>query len=331
MKAGVVPKTIVILFFILFSCGLSVVPEASGEPLYGDVNKDQVVDLTDALVALQIVIAVEVQGPINLEAAVRGDGRICLADAIYVLQVVGALRGPTERRGFVKILAGSFNMGDDTVTPSDEIPVRPVTITQDFYMGKFEVTQKEWVEVMGTTPWLDGGGQPKDFVRVGDDYPATYVTWDDVQAFIAAKGPNYRLPTEAEWEYACRAGSETRFHYGDNPGVLGVYAIYRDNSWDEGRRYPHIVGLKLPNAWGLYDTHGNVWEWCHDWYAPYQYEDQTDPTGPPTGEARVIRSGSFRDISDSCRSAKRDFRSPTFFKFADLGFRLVYTGDTPPE
>lgn len=222
------------------------------------------------------------------------------------------------------IPSGSFMMGSPNMEQDrddDEGPQHRVTISKAFYMGVFEVTQEQWKAVMGTSPSSFG---------YNAKYPVEEVSWEDCQRFISkinAMGiGTFRLPTEAEWEYACRSGSTTRFPWGDDSGYssLGQYAWYSSNSNDT----THPVGLKKPNAWGLYDMHGNVWEWCSDWYAPYASTAQTDPKGPSTapssGSSRVLRGGSWYSDPRYCRSANRGSGAPTG-PDNDLGFRLVRT------
>jgi formylglycine-generating enzyme required for sulfatase activity len=192
-------------------------------------------------------------------------------------------------------------------------------------MYKYEVTQEDYQTVMGGNPSRFTG----DITR-----PVEQVRWSDATNYCAKftqreraagrlpTGYIYRLPTEAEWEYACRAGTTTRFSYGDdlNYASLGSYAWYDSNSGDT----THAVGQKLPNAWGLYDMHGNVWEWCLDWYSSYSGNSVSDPQGPITGSARVVRGGGYDDFFGSglCRSADRIGYAP-IYKFTNGGFRAV--------
>jgi formylglycine-generating enzyme required for sulfatase activity len=216
----------------------------------------------------------------------------------------------------VLIRPGSFMMGSEGGNFADEKPVHKVTITKPFYIGKCEVTQGEWQAVMGTNP--------SSFK--GEKNPVETVSWNDCQTFIAklnekvAQGA-FRLPTEAEWEYACRAGSSTAFCYGDDEKQLGDYAWYSGNRSET----THPVGKKKPNAWGLYDMHGNVWEWCQDWYGSGYYSDgpDSDPQGPSSGLTRVLRGGSWSYDPVSCRSAGRGYFDPTVRDYYYYGVRVV--------
>jgi formylglycine-generating enzyme required for sulfatase activity len=225
------------------------------------------------------------------------------------------------------IPAGTFMMGSPETEEGrqDDEHQHQVTITQPFYMQTTEVTQGQWKTVMGTEPW-----KGKNYVKEGPNYPASYVRWDDAVAYCKklseAEGKTYRLPTEAEWEYACRAGTETTWSFGNDEKVLGDYACYHKNTWGIDEKYAHQVGLKKPNAFGLYDMHGNVWEWCHDYYGEdyYKQSPAQDPTGPTSGSSRVLRGGSwiiFAGISRSALRVRFDAGSP--FHGYDFGFRLV--------
>jgi len=204
-----------------------------------------------------------------------------------------------------------------------EHPRHRVRITRPFYMGACEVTQEQWSAVMGSKPWSGRLCRGRSV-----DAPANYISWNDAQEFCrrlsAIAGRPVRLPTEAEWEYACRAGSTTAYCFGDDPRRLGEYAWYRGNAWDLDENYPHGVARKRPNAWGLYDMHGNVWEWCQDWYAwdYYARSPSADPKGPTNGKERVLRGGSWVDVPGYCRSALRLSIHPNYSD-NDRGFRVV--------
>jgi len=138
------------------------------------------------------------------------------------------------------------------------------------------------------------------------------------------EGVEYRLPTEAQWEYACRAKTSTPYSYGDDASKLEQYAWYSKNAWGIGEKYAHRVGQKQPNPWGLYDIHGNVWEWCLDWYGDYENAEVDDPSGPASGERRVLRGGSFDYDTVVCRSAFRFGRQPDILNNL-IGFRVSRT------
>jgi formylglycine-generating enzyme required for sulfatase activity len=184
----------------------------------------------------------------------------------------------------VPIPAGEFMMGDSELGPESE--PHHVKLTKSFHLGRTEVTQGQWTAVMGTTPWKD-----EDNVKEGDDCAATYVSWEDAVEFCrklsVKEGVEYRVPTEAEWEYACRAETTTVWSFGDDESQIGEYAWYTENADDVAEKYAHIVGQKKPNPWGLYDIHGNVGEWCQDWAGEYPSGDVTDPVGPDSGSNRV--------------------------------------------
>jgi len=212
---------------------------------------------------------------------------------------------------FVLIPSGSFLMGSDT--NDREKPVHNVTITSPFFLGQYQVTHDQWEVVMGSNPSrLKGGTNPVE-----------QVSWNDVQEFIrclnAMEGHDrYRLPTEAEWEYAARAGTSTDYFFGDDAGELSDYAWFNYNS----EMATHPVGQKLPNTWGLYDVHGNVFEWVQDWYGSYTDSPAIDPKGPETGSGRVLRGGSWFSDAEICRSASRYGVGPDDWGY-DFGFRLA--------
>ena len=204
----------------------------------------------------------------------------------------------------------------DAKGDEDERPVHKVTISRPFYLGKYLVTQEQWQAVRGPS-------NPSS--HKGSEHPVENVSWPDCRKFIEAlnaKPPaatgRFRLPTEAEWEYACRAGSSTRYSFGDSAADLGRYAWFDGNAEENS----HAVGLKQPNAWGLYDMQGNLWQWCADWYGGDYYKGSpgTDPSGPPSGQYRVQRGGAWLFGPDFCRSAARSFGGSSY---SIGGFRVA--------
>jgi len=233
----------------------------------------------------------------------------------------------------VLIPAGTFKMGSpetEDKRDTDEVQ-HDVTLTKPFYMGRTEVTQAQWEAVMGTRPW-----ELQLYAQVNPEHAANYVSWTDCQEFLRrlnakVRGGGFRLPTEAEWECACRAGSTTRFYYGDDPDCsqLGRYAWYSGNTFfSKGGNYPHAVGTKQPNDYGLYDMHGNVWEWCQDWYGEHARGRLTDPTGPGAGTSRMLRGGGWLMQAEYCRSASRNWSNPAT-RYGNRGFRCVRTVVAP--
>ena len=234
------------------------------------------------------------------------------------------------------IPAGECPMGSpdsDEHVEDHEKPQHQVQITKPFHLGIYEVTQQEWTAVMGTTPW-----KGKYRVKEGDHYPATHVSWEDATRFCRKltekeraagrlkPGESYRLPTEAEWEYASRAASTTRYHFGNAEASLGEYAWYEGNAYTVGEEHARAVGFKRANAWGLCDMYGNVLEWCADRYGAKYYGEtpSIDPQGPSEGSRRVNRGGSWDRIASYCRSAIRHSSDPAARDF-DLGFRVART------
>jgi formylglycine-generating enzyme required for sulfatase activity len=209
---------------------------------------------------------------------------------------------------------------------SDEGPQTEVTISRGFWLGIFTVTQEEWKAVAEDAIGLNA--EPSYFR--GSRLPVEQVSWDDCQQWLRElntleaaghrlpPGFQYRLPTEAEWEFACRAGTSTRFHCGDGDDQLGDYAWYSGNS----RSQIHSVGEKKANPWGFYDMHGNVWEWCEDRYGLLPGGSVTDPRGPAFGVNRVFRGGSWGVAATRCRSAYRVWNKPGYRDYT-LGFRIA--------
>jgi formylglycine-generating enzyme required for sulfatase activity len=198
-----------------------------------------------------------------------------------------------------------------------EHPQHRVRLTKPLHLGAYEVTQQQYERVMGVNPSRFKGPQhPVESVGWGDAVTLCHKLSALPEEKVA--GRTYRLPTEAEWEYSCRAGSTTRYSYGVDPVALGDYAWFSANS----SRSTHPVGERQPNAWGLYDMHGNVWECSVDWYSEYTNTQVDDPTGPTTGSLRVFRGGSWLFPATDCRSAGR-FRSVPDYRFCELGFRVA--------
>ena len=231
----------------------------------------------------------------------------------------------------ILIPGGRFLMGDEA-----EIDATPhEVVLSPFYVDKNLVTQAEYERVMGENPsrWKTGNN-PVEQVRWSDavrycnkrselEGLESCYDLESWQCNFAANG--YRLPTEAEWEYACRAGTKTAYYFGNSPSELSEHAWFEDNS---GGR-PHPVGGKLPNAWGLYDMHGNVWQWCNDFYQVDYYEQspEKDPRGPKSGETKVVRGGAWKFSADSCRCGYRYNENPGYadvcFGYDIYGFRCV--------
>jgi formylglycine-generating enzyme required for sulfatase activity len=204
----------------------------------------------------------------------------------------------------VLIHPGKFMMGEEEQ--------HEVTLSKPFYMGVTEVTQAQYEAIMGTNP--------SSFK--GPANPVETVSWNDATEFCKKLSEKtrqaVRLPTEAEWEYACRAGTKTAFSFGDDESALGDYAWYAANSGDT----THPVGQKKPNAWGLFDMHGNVWEWCADWWGVYPKGAVTDPQGPASGKYRVLRGGAWPLDPGRCRSASLTDFTPDSRYFI-YGFRVA--------
>ncbi len=279
-----------------------------------------------------------------------GDGKIGVEVAVNALQVVAGIRKSepnlesfTNSLGmtFNLIPAGTFIMGSPAYEPGrwDSEPQHKVTLTQSYYIQTTGVTQGQWKAVMGSNS--------SNFSNCGDDCPVEEVSWNDVQEFITElnkKGEGtYRLPTESEWEYAARAGSNKAFANGDitetecgfdpNLDVMGWYCgnsgVTYGGCFDaEHLGGPscagtHPVAQKQANTWGLYDMHGNIYEFCQDWYGGYPTGPVTDPTGSDTGLTRVIRGGSWYYVAGDCRSANRVRHWPDSRTYT-VGFRLAF-------
>ncbi len=215
----------------------------------------------------------------------------------------------------VLVEAGTFTMGATSEQEDpwdDEKPVHQVTLTNDYYIGKTEVTQALWKAVIGSNP---------SFFE-GDNKPVESVSWDDCQEFISklntATGKNFRLPTEAEWEFAARGGNKSNHYQYSGSDDIDDVAWYHDNSGHE----THDIASKRPNELGLYDMSGNVCEWCSDWYDEYSRSAKTNPTGASSGSCRVFRGGSWFINARFCRSSSRNYYVPDYWSYS-LGLRLA--------
>jgi formylglycine-generating enzyme required for sulfatase activity len=269
-----------------------------------------------------------------------------IGDDVRASPFVGAKAGQLRDDNCLKMKlvwcpAGQFVMGSPPTEEGrlwDEAEV-PVSLTRGIWLGQYELTQGEWQRIMKTTPW-----SRKKWVEAGADYPATYVDRDDAMRFCTKLteveyrsgrlpvGCKYTLPSEAEWEYACRAGTKTRFSFGDDQTKLREYAWYSGATPDD---FPQKVGLKKPNPWGLYDIHGNVREWCRDGYLTDKNgyplrKGGNDPELPPLDANGVSRGGSYDGFPANCRSAARGGVGPGFHdgpappsRFFNLGFRVA--------
>jgi formylglycine-generating enzyme required for sulfatase activity len=242
---------------------------------------------------------------------------------------------------FVLIPAGQFLMGSEKGL-KDERPVHRVVISRPFYMARYELTQGQWESLMGTHPWLEELRNAKAVDAVAPSKAMDTLSWTACQELFGKlknKAPAcaFALPTEAQWEYACRAGAPSEFHFGDDESQLGEHAWYHGNmNWVgqpgfRGTLFYHDVGLKKPNAFSLYDMHGGVWEWCADRYDPDYYltSPLVDPQGPEQGHFRVLRGGSWFRYARYARSAYRKVFHPdgngdaTTAYINDFGCRLV--------
>ena len=272
---------------------------------------------------------------LTLAVALAANGKT-MAQAPAGKSFVGVKSGQEWNDNSLKMkfcwcMPGKFTMGspkEEKESWGNEDQVS-VTLTRGFWLGKYEATQAQWKAVIGTQPWAG-----KRYVKEGDDYPVTYVSWEDAVKFCAeltkkdrlsGKLPvnwEYQLPTEAQWEYACRAGSKTRFSFGDEDSRLGDYAWFEKNARNVGEKYAHRVGRKRANGWGLHDMHGNVCEWCRDWYK-LMAPGGTDPEVTTKGSRRVYRGcGCWYYFASWCRSAVRFGSKPGGRSYV-MGFRVA--------
>lgn len=352
----------------ILETGLSVTSDAEGIYIFANIPSGAyTIKIEKAGFEAVIISDIEVLGgqttfvPVselvltNCEKELLGDinedGKIGIEEAIHALQVVAGIRSEPPAPGetytnslgmtFKSIPAGTFTMGSPTDEPgrSSNETQHQVTLSQSFYMQTTEVTQGQWQSVMGSNP--------SHFQDCGDGCPVEQVSWDDIQDFLTALNSRgegtYRLPTEAEWEYAARAGSITAFPSGDitvtdceydtNLDAVGWYCGNADVAYDGCEDWStyngkpcvgtHPAAQKQPNAWGLYDMIGNVWEWCQDWYGDYPSASVYDPEGPTVGSSRVTRGGTWYAKPQYCRTAYRGSGHESGFTNPTGGFRLV--------
>ena len=262
------------------------------------------------------------------QSVIIAEGKTTTLNATLTKQAVATPSAPTTTTTatpnieMIFVKGGTFTMGATAEQGSDassnEKPTHSVKLS-DFYIGKYEVTQAQWKAIMGTNPsnWK------------GDNLPVECVSWDDIQEFItklnAQTGKKYRLPTEAEWEYAARGGNQSKGYKYSGSNSISNIAWYDANS----NKMTHIVGQKSPNELGIYDMSGNVWEWCQDWLGNYSSSFQTNPIGPSSGSYRVLRGGSWSYVARTCRVSIRGYSKPAD-RYNRHGFRLALSADNKP-
>jgi formylglycine-generating enzyme required for sulfatase activity len=230
----------------------------------------------------------------------------------------------------VWLSADSFTMGsplDEQGRDANEGQVE-VKLTEGFWLGQTEITQSQWTQLMGTSPW-----RGKSNMREGTNYAASFISWEDASSFVEKLNSKehgsgslpddwaYSLPTEAQWEYACRGGKKSAFSFGDDPSEFDIYGWSAENAFEKGERYSHEVGKKRPNDFGLQDMHGNVWEWCKDNFSA-KLLGGTNPIIDNDGPFRVNRGGGWNFATKCCRSASRLSDAPDS-RYNNLGFRIA--------
>ncbi len=326
--------------------GLGQAPTPTPDPIAHmiDLNQDGVVDGKDAILFQEAWQVRNIQTPTPSPTATATPLAPCTGPDCLTVDIAGLPEGARPLR-FVRVPAGSFNMGSEETEngrQTDEWPVHNVTLSQDFFMSETEITQGQWEGLMGPLPTnLPGGGGGE-----GHNYPVYFVTWDQAQAFAEALSivspDDYRLPSEAEWEYACRGGTQARFFFGDSTGIdcnefcldcaAGTLPGNRSdymwycwsadmNGFSSGAKE---VATLLPNQFGLFDMSGNIWEWCADWYHESYVNAPDDGSAwvSPAGTQRILRGGYRNSFARFCRSADRGNAQP-FESSINTGFRLV--------
>ena len=314
---------------ILLALCLTVPAWAAG--LRGDVTGDNTVDVSDVAALIDCLL----KGKTAANGDVNRDGTVDVSDVAGLIDYLlkGTWPGGDEPQGEVitvngvsftmmPVEGGTFTMGGTEEQGGDasnkELPVHQVTLSS-YSIGQTEVTQELWVAVMGNNPsyFSSRNGYAENL-----QLPVEYVNWNDCQTFIAKlnqlTGKHFRLPTEAEWEYAARGGNKSRHYKYVGSSNIDEVAWYTGNSGST----PHIVATKAPNELGLYDMSGNVWEWCQDWYGTYSGDAQTNPTGPEIGAYCVYRGGCWASLAKYCRVSHRGGHDPSL-RYSTDGLRLV--------
>ncbi len=309
---------------------------ANEDQMHRALFAEELTEVSDLLDSLPSQVPTDVDALMRNVRMLRGKLKRLqesVAQKAQVSQPISDGSGATSMR-FVSIQPGSFLMGspsNESGRYDDEAQHR-VTLTRGFEMQATTVTQAQWVQVMGSNPSKFQGKDncPQTYIALPvamcPNHPVEQVSWGDVQVYITKlnqlrkDGYGYRLPTDAEWEYAARAGTTTAYSFGDDASPLSQYAWYSANSQSQ----THDVALLKPNRVGLYDMHGNVWQWVQDWYVDSTSEQQTDPVGPAVGSYRVVRGGSWGGDARGLRSAYRGYVPPDS-RDSHVGFRLVRT------
>ncbi|MDD6900413.1 MAG: SUMF1/EgtB/PvdO family nonheme iron enzyme [bacterium] len=315
-------KKLITLFFVLCAGAFA----SSATAAVGDVNADGSVNVSDVTALVNQIIG---SGSYSAQACdVNGDGEVNVSDVTALVNLIINGGGESEDSNqtftvngvsfdMIAVEGGTFTMGATAEQVSDaysdEKPTHQVTLSS-YYIGKTEVTQELWQAVMGSNPSGFSGA----------NLPVEKVSWEDCQIFIAIlnelTGKYFRLPTEAEWEYAARGGNKSKGYKYSGSNTIDDVAWYSSNSSSK----THPVATKAPNELGIYDMIGNVLEWCSDWYSSsyYSSSSQYNPTGPASGSRRVYRGGSWGSSARLCRVSHRDYNGPSY-RFYNLGLRLA--------
>ena len=312
-------KKIITLFFALCVGAFA----SSATAAVGDVNADGSVNVSDVTALVNQIIG---SGSYSAQACdVNADGEVNVSDVTALVNLIINGGGESEFKNqtftvngvsfeMIAVEGGTFTMGATAEQGSDayddEKPTHQVTLSS-YYIGKTEVTQELWQAVMGSNPSHFSG----------TNLPVEKVSWEDCQTFVTKlnelTGKNFRLPTEAEWEYAARGGNKSQGYKYSGSNTIYDVAWYTSNSSSK----THPVAAKAPNELGIYDMSGNVWEWCSDWSGSYSSSSQTNPTGPTSGSIRVLRGGGWYGNAGGCRVSSRYYISPGSASYS-IGLRL---------